>query len=553
MHVSGALRSILAVASVGAALLASPAWSAMPAAGAVLKTVDHSQATRSPDSGPAVHHDTSPPLRELSQRSGQLRRASDPAPPSKRPHPPSTKAAGPDRVVQDRNGSRGRIRLGVSFEGIREGGGTPPDPNASVGSRQIVEITNFKLAVYSKSGATLLGPLTTETLFRGFGGPCETAQNAFLGDPEVRWDSLAHRWIINQFARDDVTNTNRLCVGVSRTSDATGEYYRYAFGYQNLPDHPKFAVWPDAYYVTATAAGSLFEACAWDRHRMLRGADADQQCYTLPASTIPLGSDLDGTTPPPRGEPNLLINLGPTDDRLQYWRFHVDWAHQARTTLTGPEELRVAPYTRACESTDPTQCVPQAGTTQKLDSLSYSPMYRFAYRNFGDHQSLVVNHAVDARGGVGVRWYELRLHHGRPVVHQQSTYAPGPTYRWMGSAAQNKVGDIALGYSQSSSRTHPSIRVTGRLAHDPRNLMTFHETTVWTGAGSQTGSNRWGDYTSMAIDPVDDCTFWYTNQYQPADGTGNWNTRIVSFRLSDCHVHRHHHGHSRQNGHHRHG
>ena len=550
MHVSRALRSIVAVASVGAALLASPAWSAAPTARTALKTVDHAQATRSPDSGPAVHHDTSPPLRELSQSSRQLRRASDPMPPRKGPHPPSARAADPDRVVQNRNGSRGRIRLGVSFEGVREGGGTPPDPNASVGSRQVVEITNFKLAVYSKSGTTLLRPLTTQTLFSGFGGPCENAENAFLGDPEVRWDSLAHRWIINQFASDPATNTNRLCVGVSRTADATGEYYRYAFGYQTLPDHPKFAVWPDAYYVVATAAGSLFDACAWDRDRMLRGADADQQCYTLPASTIPIGSDLDGTTPPPRGEPNLLINLGPTDDTLQYWRFHVDWTDHARTTLTGPQELKVAPYTRACESTDPTHCVLQAGTTQKLDSLSYSPMYRFAYRNFGDHESLVVNHAVDARGGVGVRWYELRLSHGRPVVRQQSTYAPDPTYRWMGSAAMDKNGDIALGYSQSSSRTHPSIRVTGRLAHDPPNLMTFHETTVWTGAGSQTGSNRWGDYTSMAIDPVDDCTFWYTNQYQAADGTGNWNTRIASFQLSGCHAH---HGHSRPNGRHRHG
>ncbi|MGV9242171.1 hypothetical protein [Streptomyces sp. NPDC003710] len=542
MHVSRVLRSIVAVASVGAVLVASPSWSATPAAKAVLKPAVHAHASRSADSGPAVHHDTSPPLRELWQKSRQLRRAPHVTSPSKGPHPSLAKATAPDRVVQDHNGNRGRIRSGVSFEGIREGGGVPPDPNASVGSRQVVEITNFELAVYSKSGATLLGPLTTQTLFSGFGGPCETAQSDFLGDPEVRWDSLAHRWIINQFASDDGTTTNRLCVGVSRTADATGEYYRYDFGYQNLPDHPKFAVWPDAYYViaTANAAGTLFEACAWDRHRMLRGADADQQCYTVPASTIPLGSDLDGTTPPPRGEPNLLINLGPTDDSLQYWRFHVDWTHQARTTLTGPKELKVAPYIRACESTDPTQCVPQAGTTQKLDSLSYSPMYRFAYRNFGDHESLVFNHAVDARGGVGVRWYELRLQHGRPVVHQQSTYAPGPAYRWMGSVAQNKVGDIALGYSQSSSQTHPSIRITGRLAQDPRNLMTFHETTVWTGAGSQTGSNRWGDYTSMAIDPVDNCTFWYTNQYQPADGTGNWNTRIASFQLSDCHTHRRH-------------
>ncbi|MFG2964323.1 hypothetical protein ACGFZS_13685 [Streptomyces sp. NPDC048288] len=514
MHLPRALRSIVAVASVGAALTASPAWSAPPAAGTGPGPAVHAGATRSPDSGPAVHHDTSPPLRELGRRARVVPRGTV-------PRPPLTRAGGRDR-----------IRLGVSFEGIREGGGTPPDPNASVGSRQVVEITNFDLAVFSKSGATLLGPLTTQTLFKGFGGPCETAGADFLGDPEVRWDSLARRWVISQFASDDGTTTNRVCVAVSRTEDATGQYYRYAFGYRNLPDHPKFAVWPDAYYMNATAAGPLFESCAWDRARMLRGADADQQCFDVPAATIPIGSDLDGTNPPPRGAPNLLINLGPTgDNSLQYWRFHADWKNHRRTTLAGPFRLPVAPYTPACASTDPTQCVPQAGTAQKLDSLSYSPMYRFAYRNFGDHESLVVNHAVDARGGVGVRWYELGLRAGRPVVRQQNTYAPDSTYRWMGSAAMNRSGDIALGYSQSSARTRPSIRVTGRLAGDPPNRMTFRETTVWTGAGSQTGSNRWGDYTSMAIDPVDDCTFWYTNQYQPADGTGNWNTRLASFRL----------------------
>ncbi|MCC9311119.1 hypothetical protein LN042_29330, partial [Kitasatospora sp. RB6PN24] len=525
MHASRVLRSIIAVASVGAALVASPAWSVTPGARAAPNPAVHTHAYRSTDSGPAVHHDTSPPLRELSQRTGRRPSVPSVMPPAKAPQPFRAKAASADQAVQDRDGSRGRIPLGVGFEGIRQGGGVPPDPNASVGSRQIVEITNFDLAVYSKTGATLLGPLTTQTLFSGFGGPCETAQNADIGDPVVRWDSLAQRWILNQFALDQAGNTNRLCVAVSRTADATGEYYRYDFGYHHFIDHPKVSVWPDAYYAALTA-GAFFETCAWDRHRMLRGADADQQCYTLASPTIPLTSDLDGTAPPPQGEPNLLIALNPAHDSLQYWRFHVDWADQTRTAVAGPGELQVAPYTPACASTDPTQCVPQAGTAQKLDSLSYSAMYRLAYRNFGDHQSLVVNHAVDAPGGrVGVRWYELRLDDGRPVVHQQSTYAPGPGNRWMGSAAQNGDGDIALGYSSSSSRTHPSIRVTGRLANDPQNVMTFRETTVWTGTGSQTGSNRWGDYTSMAIDPVDDCTFWYTNQYQPTDGTGNWNTR----------------------------
>ncbi|MFH8387385.1 hypothetical protein ACH4E7_41875 [Kitasatospora sp. NPDC018058] len=540
MHLSRAMRSIVAVASMGATLVAAPAWAAPPAAGAVLKSAVHGQAPRSDDSGPALHHDTSPPLRELGQTSGQHRSTAGVTRPGNAPHPSLTKGARPDRVVQDRDGNRDQIHLDVSFDGIREAGGVPPDPNASVGSSQIVEITNYDLAVYSKTGATLLGPLRTQTLFSGFGGPCETSQNVDIGDPVVRWDSLAHRWIINQFALDETGTTNRLCVAVSTTEDATGEYYRYDFGYQHFIDHPKVSVWPDAYYAAFTG-GAFFEACAWDRQRMLRGADADQQCYTIASPTIPLGSDLDGTTPPPQGEPNLLMALNPASNSLQYWRFHADWADQTRTAVTGPGELRVAPYNPACVRTDPTRCVPQAGTTQKLDSLSYSAMYRLAYRNFGDHQSLVVNHAVDVPGSVGVRWYELRLDRGRPVVHQQSTYAPGPSYRWMGSAAQDKDGDIALGYSASSSQDHPSIRVTGRLAHDPRNEMTFRETTVWTGTGSQTGSNRWGDYTSMAIDPVDDCTFWYTNQYQPADGTGNWNTRIASFQLSDCCDH-HRHG-----------
>ncbi|WP_224282077.1 hypothetical protein [Streptomyces sp. LS1784] len=534
MHVSRALRSIVAVASMGAALVAAPAWSATPATTAVPKPAGHTQAPRSPDSGPALHHDTSPPLRDLWQGHGERRSTPGAVSPGEVREPSPTEAARPDQVVQDRDGSRGPIRLDVSFDGIREAGGVPPDPNASVGSRQIVEITNYDLAVYSKTGATELGPLTTQTLFRGFGGPCETAQNVDIGDPVVRWDSLAHRWILNQFALDRTGDTNRLCVAVSTSEDATGAYYRYEFGYRHFIDHPKVAVWPDAYYATFTGAGTVFEACAWDRHRMLRGADADQQCYDVPVPSFPLGSDLDGSTPPPQGRPNLLLALDPAGDSLQYWRFHVDWADQTRTAVTGPGELPVAPYTPACQSTDPTQCVPQAGTTQKLDSLSYSAMYRLAYRNFGDHQSLVVNHAVDAPGGVGVRWYELRLDHDRPVVHQQSTYAPGSMYRWMGSAAQDREGNIALGYSTSSSQDHPSISVTGRLARDPRNVMTFRETTVWTGTGSQTGSNRWGDYTSMAIDPVDNCTFWYTNQYQPADGTGNWNTRIASFRLSDC-------------------
>ncbi|MEU5094142.1 hypothetical protein [Streptomyces sp. NPDC020996] len=437
--------------------------------------------------------------------------------------------------MQRHQGSRSPVQLRRNFEGISQGGTHPPDPNTSVGTSQIMQVTNIELAIYSKSGSTLLGPTPTNTLWEGFGGPCETGFNV---DPVVRWDTLAHRWVFTQFSYPE----KRLCVAVSTTSDATGSYHRYAFGYQYDPDYEKVAVWPDAYYVTINPVGlDMKEACAWDRSRMLRGQDADQQCYYLPVNPIPLASDLDGTNPPPFGEPNTLVTLGDDDRSLDYFRFHIDWRNQAATSVTGPRRLSVAPFTRACERTNVNgrMCVPQADTTQKLDSLSLWPMYRLAYRNIGGRESLVFNHSVDARGAVGVRWYELRLRNGRPVVEQQSTYAPDPTYRWMGSIAQNRVGDIALGYSQSSSQDHPSIRVTGRLAGDRPGRMTFRETTVWTGSASQTEDDRWGDYTSMAIDPSDDCTFWYTNQYQASESADDWHTRIASFRLSDCRDHQH--------------
>ncbi|MGW2749084.1 hypothetical protein [Streptomyces sp. NPDC001450] len=538
MQVFRSLRSFIAVAALGPALAVFPAWSATPAAGATSRSAP---ATRSPDSGPAVHHDTSPTLRSLWEASQNQPAAPYTARPRPKLRPPRTQPPGLalDPVVQNRQGTRPRIPLRNNFEGIPGQGPTPPDPNSSVGSRQIVEAVNTRLAVYSKTGATVLGPLPTNTLWSGFGGLCQTTNS---GDAVVRWDTLARRWIISQLAFNQSQTSFRLCVAVSSGEDATGSYHRYDFAYQHLPDYPKVGVWPDAYYVGINNADlGVAEVCAWDRQRMLRGASADQQCYNVPTPShsnfagFLLPSDLDGRNAPPRGTPNTLVTLGATDDTLQYWRFHVDWANQANTTVTGPGTLSVAPYTRACENTDPERCVPQADTAQKLDSISYWPMYRLAYRNLGNgRQSLVFNHAVDANGGVGTRWYELRLRNGVPVVHQQSTYAPDATYRWMGSVAQDRDGDIALGYSQSSAVDHPSIRVTARLADDPRNRLTFHETTVRNGAASQTGSNRWGDYTSTAIDPSDDCTFWYTNQYQQTAGHGNWRTRLASFRLPGC-------------------
>jgi hypothetical protein len=186
-------------------------------------------------------------------------------------------------------------------------------------------------------------------------------------------------------------------------------------------------------------------------------------------------------------------------------------------------------------------CIPQPGTSQKLDSLADRLMYRLAYRNFGSYESLVVNHSVAVGSGrsktqtVGVRWYELRNPNATPTVFQQGTFAPDSIFRWMGSIAMDKVGNMALGYSASSTSVAPSIRYTGRLVTDPPGTMQT-ETVIQAGGGSQLRNlNRWGDYSSMAVDPSDDCTFWYTTEYLKANGTFNWSTKIASFKFPSCH------------------
>jgi hypothetical protein len=362
----------------------------------------------------------------------------------------------------------------------------------------------------------------------------------------VQYDKLAGRWILTQFS---VSTTPYLqCVAVSMTSDATGSYNRYAFSYGNtdFPDYPKLGVWPDAYYITYNifANGQTFSGpkiCAFDRTAMLAGAGATQQCFQLGTTVHSLlPSDLDGTTAPPTGAPNVLARIT-TSSALQFWMFHVDWANPANTTLTGPTTLTVGSYTRACSGGT---CVPQPGTRQQLDSLADRAMYRFSYRNFGTRESWLLNHSVAtgiARNrpvGSGIRWYELvpaLVPAGTSLSFvQQGTFAPDADYRWMGSIAQDKVGNIAVGYSVSSGATHPAVRIAAHAPSDPVGQL-GGEVSIVEGGGSQLRNlSRWGDYSAMTIDPADDCTFWYTNEYLKTDGTFNWSTRIASFKLPGC-------------------
>ena len=504
------------------------------------------------DSGAAVQHDVSAPLSEL---------AAGVAPEPDRKEKKEKKKEGmlpihggsqvaPDPALQTSPGAAAAPAAGLDFEGVGQGftgpAGTfnvnsaPPDPNGAVGPSNYVQVVNESFAIFDKSGKAIYGPVPTNTLWSGFGGGCQSNDD---GDATVVYDRAADRWVFQQFS---VSTTPYLdCVAVSKTGDPTGQYYRYAFQYSSFPDYPKLGVWPDGYYVTfnlfSSSTGPFVgpEICAWDRAKMLAGLAATQQCKTLGTNDGGmLPSDSDGPTPPPAGAPNPIVEFG-TNDLIVY-TFHVDWSNAANSVLTGPTTIPVAAFTPACNGGT---CIPQAGTTQQLDSLADRLMYRLEYRNFGDHDSLVVDHSIVAGSSVGVRWYELRnvtSASSGPVVYQQGTYAPDSSYRWMGSAAMDGNGDIALGYSVSSSTLHPAIRYTAHAAGDPLGVMGQGEGSIIEGAGSQTKYlgiqplSRWGDYSSLSVDPSDDCTFWYTNEYIAANGAFNWHTRIGTFRVAGC-------------------
>ena len=501
----------------------------------------HAQDMQGPFVSAADHHDVSPPLRSIPPA------AHVPGPKHEKPFRPLPGNGHvndqPDPVLQTTAGPLVTITAGLNFAGVGDGDhgftpdAAPPDTNLSVGATQVVQWVNESFAVFNKAtGALVHGPVAGNTLWSGFGGGCENNND---GDPIVQYDKAADRWILTQFSVS--TKPFLQCVAVSTTSDATGRYNRYAFQYSNFPDYPKLGVWPDAYYISFNMFNGNFFAgarvCAYDRAAMLAGSPATQQCFQLSSSFGGLlPSDLDGSTAPPAGSPNFFVNFG--SNSLNLWKFHVDFATPANTTLTGPTNIPVAPFSPACGGGT---CIPQPAKNQ-LDSLADRLMYRLAYRNFGtkNQESLVVNHSVTVSGSkrsstTGIRWYELRNPSGKPTVFQQGTFSPDSNSRWMGSIAMDQAGDIAVGYSVSSSSVFPGIRFTGRVPADPAGTLEA-EDTILGGSGSQTQNlHRWGDYSSMSIDPVDDCTFWYTTEYLKSSGSFNWSTQIASFKFTSCH------------------
>jgi Carboxypeptidase regulatory-like domain len=461
----------------------------------------------------------------------------------------------------------------LTFEGIAANGFAPPDTNADVGPNDIVETVNILVRVYDKNGVPRGPAFKQSSLFASGGGSAFGASHD-KGDPVVLYDRMADRWLISQLGFTSLNSPPyHELVAISKTGDPTGAYYLYDFVLpgNEFPDYPKFGVWPDGYYMTTNQFlnGFSFDgvgAFAFDRKKMLAGDPTATGIYfNLNLASHPEGifgmlpSDHDGLLSPAVGTPNIFAyftddNFGDPHDGLRLFDFHADYVTPANATFTERAESTYANplLVAAFDARDPPGRgdVEEPSPGENLDSVGERLMYRLQYFNRSGVESLVMNWTVNVSGvnptnastyQAGVRYEELRRNTpgGSFSVYDQATFAPGAgngatgDNRWMGSAAIDNRGNLAVGYSISSTTRIPSIFYAGRDFNVTGGLEV--ETPMFNGTGVQQATlSRWGDYSSMSLDPADDCSFWYAGEYYSTNGVFNWKTRIGKFKFAGC-------------------
>jgi uncharacterized repeat protein (TIGR01451 family) len=461
---------------------------------------------------------------------------------------------------------QGNLAVVQNFFGFAAPGGLLPnipasDTSGAAGPNNYMQAVNFCVTIYDKIGKVALGPFPTTTFWNAFSfAPCAGG----LSDEVVMYDHDAQRWFASKFARIPNNDANKTfqwyqCFAISTTANPTGQYYRYAFFIDpsEFDDYPKFGIWPDGYYMTADRnklfSGKGVFVAAFERSKMLTGQAAQGIVTKIDNSGLRAGmlpADWDGKTPPPTSSPNYLVrfldpNIGWPTSTVEVWAFHVDWLNGTGNLMLAASLTPDDFSTNLCDvlnNQNFQSCIPQPGTSQGLDPQAGGrPMFRLAYRNLGDREALTFDHTVevgDFQNHAGIRWYELRKGGQNPwSIYQQGTFAPDADHRWMGSIAMDRQGNMAMGYNVSSSSVFPSIRIAGRLVSDPLGAMA-EEATLQAGSGSETATTEWADYSQTTLDPLDDCTFWYTGTFQPVTGNQNnqytWATKIGSFRFPSC-------------------
>lgn len=441
----------------------------------------------------------------------------------------------------------------------------PPDTIGDIGPNHYVQMVNSAFRIYDRTGAPLIPLTSIGALFGTIPGPCAGNED---GDPIVLYDQMADRWLLSEFCTVANPNNHQL-IAISQTGDPTGAYYLYDFMMPNnkFNDYPHFGIWSDGYYMTDNQfnqAGTQFLGAgvfAYNRAKMLAGDPTASYIYFDKAEGCPaacqfggmLPTDIEGYTPPPSGAPATIMQFDADEfgatDSLRIFDFHADFGTPANSTLTERtgSPLAVAAFDPREVPSGSRNVVPQPAPGVAVDVISDRLMNRLVYRNFGTHESIIANHSVNAAVNpafrAGVRYYEIRktTPAGAWSVNEQGTNA-GPVgdleNRWMGSASMNGSGSLAVGYSVSSATVFPSIRYAGRLSGDPAGSLAQGEATLVAGTSSQThSSGRWGDYSQLSVDPVDDCTFWYTTEYvtgASAPDNTRWHTRVGSFKFGTC-------------------
>jgi Secretion system C-terminal sorting domain len=465
-------------------------------------------------------------------------------------NPNSTPLNGDPLVVQNQEKTTAKLGSSVNivenFDGLRDGFAFPPDPTGDVGENHYLQAVNTssgsKIRAWKKDGTPAMNSLNTSQIWSEVG-------SGSIGDPIVQYDQDAKRWILIEMQG---FGNSELLLAISDNEDPTGSWKAYRFQTQGFPDYPKFYVWNNAYILTVNEiiGGNKCSAFALERSKILAGAaEFGVQRFEMPNFAginyqPATGADWEGGPPPPPNSPGLIFRVYDNSwsggiDHLEIWKIFLNWTTPALSSLDGPFIIPTTPFETVVCYESLFDCLEQPDpNAPRITALDDIIMYRVPYRNFGTYEAVVLNHVSDISsevgpgGDAGVRWYELRKYTGNAdwEIYQEGTYAPDLTNRFTGTISIDATGNIGLGYSVvDGTSTYPGLRVTGRRAGDlPLGQMTVDEYTLVDG-GQSHESQRWGDYSSMSVDPVDGKTFWFTAEYQPANA--NWGTRIAAFTL----------------------
>ena len=446
-----------------------------------------------------------------------------------------------DLLLQNSQGDYGPGRIIENFQGISNlQNKIPPDTEGDVGINYYVQMINMVFAVFDKRGDIVYGPASNLSIWQEAPAPWSDHSN---GDPITLYDEVAQRWMLSELSFPNHPNgPYYMKIAISETEDPTGSWYLYGYEYDYFCDYPKLGVWHDGYYLTNN--NNYWDGSQWhfhavgvsvfERDSMLVGSPMARRIFydfypnQQPWSVLP--ADFDGTPPDDDTPSYLAYSKEGNTDRIYIYKVITDWQNINNSNMQWMNSL----YPESFNGSIPN------GITQPEEAPYLAPMsnrllYRLQYRNFEEYESMVTNHTVNRGDDVaGIRWYEFRNYDNSWEIYQQGTYSPDDHHRWMGSIAMDGYGNIALGYSVSSKYVYPSIRYTARSFDAPLGIMNVAENEIIEGSGVQTNpSHRWGDYSCMSVDPVDQTTFWYTQQYYKATGDRCWKTRIASFQIND--------------------